>query len=328
MGMIQGKDKAGKTTSYYAPKLVFINPSTGNWQFVSTDPDKFVAENYPFRNEAFPELTDQELITHEDEKTSIKKLQSSGCKYLVLYFAHNEYSKTHIGPLKSWYNENYEKCQGTSKQFQVVFLSLDDETTFEAHYHLHGEWPALPPSNGLAKRILIRYGAFAIVEVETGCRVGTVQLQPFQPDKPKPMQPAFEPGHLVTDYNAKWLSNAKFLSFSPNAKDADIARQAIAPVAAKYKHVIDQPIEFQVVSGLGYANELCEEFGLHEGFRGSVIVTTGLRQGQRYYAEVYRYSSLSDRGSISTSRVESFVEKYLDDWSGSGREKLEKVARG
>merc|ERR1711964_18886 len=174
----------------------------------------------------------------------------------------------------------------------------------------HGEWPALGPEEGgdLVHRLFRRYEQLAVIDLSNGCQVSTLGAN------------AFEPDHIVPNYsNDLWAKHSTiFLTFAPSVAGARDAREAIAPVATKFRHAIDRPIGFAVVSGLGWANDLARELGLKSPFRGSVIAT---KWGADFH-EVYTYPSLQGRGSVSTSRAQSFVDQYIDFWSGAGRQEL------
>merc|ERR1712098_75881 len=137
-------------------------------------------------------------------------------------------------------------------------------------------------------------------------------------------------GGLISDLPT---NRPTFMGFSPRFSNAKAAREAIKPVAETFVHVVDDPIRFKVVTGIEGAKELRTLYELPDDFRGCVIAepvltryTNRQTNQQRMVLtgwKIYKYPSLSSEGSISTSRVKSFVHEYLDTWSDSGRDKLE-----
>merc|ERR1711964_223513 len=279
------------------PRLVFINPRTGNWKYAIPKEIIGKLEEYPFRSEPWRQLEDSKLETPGEEQTSISNLRSEGCKSLILYFGRSgeEKMKKITPKLKTWYTQNCEKLHGTSKQFEVVFISQDRDVLSHSE---HGNWLTLAPAPGdWVDYLGGRYSQLAVVDISNGCQISSMTLNRLDMVSIK----AFPYGHIVPDWDGPYGSHRTMcLSFAPTRSGTNKARQTLTSVAVSYKHVVDHPIGFAVVSGAGYASGLRKEFGLPKDFGGTVIANPNPTKGGFF---VY------DQGSMGLRR---FVEKYLD----------------
>merc|ERR1711925_6990 len=136
---------------------------------------------------------------------------------------------------------------------------------FESHYDKdHGNWVALAPAPEM--HLTSRYDQLAVLDISNGCQVSRMTLATLSKSAD-----GFPYGHIVANWSDNRTHQAMCLSFAPTMSGPDKARQELTSVAVSYKHVVDNPIGFAVVSGGGYAKILRKEFGLPKNFRGTVI---------------------------------------------------------
>lgn len=139
------------------PRLVMIDPKTG--QATNRDADQDVQDDkkFPFTNaRSLLELMDDAVIINKKKEQIV--FRDMRQRYIVLFIcASSALCRRLLPTLKSWYDKFQDKLEETDRSFEVLFVSWDDdEEAFEVAFEMM-PWAAMSFKEQEKKRKLIKF---------------------------------------------------------------------------------------------------------------------------------------------------------------------------